>query len=186
MTHLSTTMLIQWRSAIALLGMANIVTQTHASVLTPQLLVEAPRPNPNIVVNEARSTAVIGVGTPSTSTGQVSNTLYEVPLDSPKAWDEDDSKVKVLMHGVDEAHFLDDQTLVFIDGKNVQYRTMHDSQNTTLLHLPTSVENVQSVRTANDTVTLVFSAVVYDDGDLYAVPEHDKNESAHWKRARGT
>ena len=166
-------------AAWSIVGVLAMALQTHALPLTPKLLLEAPRPASHVAVNAPGTAALLGVETPSTTTGDVSKALYYIPLDLPVSWEH--KKASVLQNGTDDAVFLDEHTFVFVKDQQLYCRSLHEDESVHLLNLPASIQNMQSVRTAEDTATLAFSAMVFDDGDIYA--QHPEQEAA-WQRAK--
>ena len=168
-----------------------IIEHVYSLVLTPQLLLEAPRPSSSIVTNDAGNQAVISVSYPSTSSGLSTQTLYHVPLDPIRAWNED-PHIRVITHGAKEAIFLDDYRLALLINTTLCQRSIYDDDitsgcETPMLVFPAPVENLKKVSTSQTTATLVFSSRVYEDGDLNTVSKHDASpETAQWKRTQGT
>ena len=159
--------------------MLALALQTYARPLTPKLLLEAPRPASHVAVNAPGTAALLGVEMPSTTTGDVSKALYYIPLDPPASWEH--KQASLLQNGTNDAVFLDEDTFVFVKDQQLHCRSLREDKSELLLHLPKGIQHMQSVRTAKDTATLAFSAMVFDDGDIYA--QHPEQEAA-WQRAK--
>ena len=166
-------------AAWSIVGVLALALQTYARPLTPKLLLEAPRPASHVAVNAPGTAALLGVEMPSTTTGDVSEALYYIPLDPPASWEH--KQVSLLQNGTNDAVFLDEDTFVFVKDQQLHCRSLREDKSELLLHLPKGIQHMQSVSTAKDTATLAFSAMVFDDGDIYA--QHPEQEAA-WQRAK--
>ena len=113
-------------AAWSIVGVLALALQTYARPLTPKLLLEAPRPASHVAVNAPGTAALLGVETPSTTTGDVSKALYYIPLDLPVSWEH--KKASVLQNGTDDAVFLDEHTFVFVKDQQLYCRSLHEDE----------------------------------------------------------
>lgn len=153
-----------------------------AGVLTPELLVSAPRPSPAIF-NPSGTHAIVPVGVPNLESGKVAKSLRHVNL-SAGAWHMR-PEPSVFADKSSEGVFLSDSEFAYLDEDSVLcVRSLSGGDARKILAFPTAVSNLKSMRGEN-TTTLFFSASVYADGELDKVAEHDKSAAAdEWKRVR--
>lgn len=172
--------------AAALLASVSAVSSknTGSTLLLPQLLVEAPRPG-TAVTNAKGSHAVIGVERFTAQTGKSTQALYVVPLgEDDRA---DPVAPQVFAHGASEAVFLNDDVVGYVVNNTLCQRALKDTHEASECHkvldFPAPVKNVRAVPKSASSATLVFSALVYDDGALENVPLNDASEAVQdWEK----
>ncbi|WFD34702.1 hypothetical protein MCUN1_001546 [Malassezia cuniculi] len=150
-------------------------------VLTPELLVSAPRPGAAIF-NPSGTHAIVPVGYPDLETGQVSSALHHLDIGAGDAWDARSQPAEFAKAST--GVFLNDRDFAYLNDTSLYVKRIGDDQSREIVKFPTSVSNLKSFAT-DEYTTLVFTADVYDDSDLDAVPKHSKSAKAkEWKRAR--
>ncbi|WFD03582.1 hypothetical protein MOBT1_002275 [Malassezia obtusa] len=149
----------------------------YASTLVPELLVEAPRPG-TAIVHENGSHAIIGVEQASGHTGKSYKTLYHVPLNNRTARNE---APHLFAYGATEAVFFDEREVGYVVNNTLCHRALDDVHDPTECHrvfdFPAPIQNLRTVSTSKKTATLVFSALVYDDGTLEGVAAGDASQA---------
>ena len=165
---------------LAALVSAAVAQGTH-HVLTPEALVSAPRPS-EAIFNARGTDAIVPVGQPDLATGKVHTTLRHVAL-RDGSWRERDEPREFAPGN--QGVFLSDTAFAYLNNKTLYVKHLDDTGcGREVLHFPTYVHNLKAMH-AHNTTTLIFSASVYDDGDLDAVPQHEKSHAAQeWQRAR--
>lgn len=179
-----------------LLGTASINSSLERPLLTPERHISAPRPG-NAVVNPAGTSALVGVKFYSFESDAWDETLYHVGIpanfEATQATSRDSKEPQVIAKGVTGGFWLDSDTAAYINATdNTLYAKSIRASITAegwsaIGTFPTSIDTVQIARNGADAVTtIVFSAQVYGDGDIYAVKDHDKSKAVEeWQRVKG-
>lgn len=170
------------------------------SLLTAQRLIEAPRPGSGIA-SPVGHAALVGVSTYSFDSNVKSKVLYALHLPNA-SWSSTGEgyrpiqKPTPIVHnatsgiwlGPEEAAWIIDGTLY---GKNLSAAAGVPDPKDHGFRIGAFPAAPQTMQVAGagldaDRVQLVFSAQVYDDGDLAKVAEHDASEeSQEWERVKG-
>ncbi|WFD33146.1 hypothetical protein MSPP1_004204 [Malassezia sp. CBS 17886] len=176
------------RAARLLAGVALVLTAAvpvraaSASLLTPELLVEAPQPGA-AVVNAPGTDALVPVATPNATSGVARSSLYHVHIPAPGG--ETRRDVVVLTRDVSEPVFLDASTAAYLGNRTLYQQTLAKDDARTVLTFPTDVRHLRAVPTGEHAATLVFAATVYGDGDLaHADKEAHGDKMAEWSRVK--
>ena len=153
----------------------------HAKILSPELLVEAPRPG-SATVNPAGTQALVGVEHASAHTGEVSASLYRVPLNTSA-----EHGAQLFAEGAASAMFLNDDTAAYLVNNTLCERPLNDVHDPNechaVLEFPTLARNLRAVSTSSSSATLVFSALVYEDGTLEGAAAAEKSEAVKdWEK----
>lgn len=174
----STTMRVIGPGAVIAAAILACAASYSSPILTPELLVEAPRPG-TAVINRPGTHAVISVQKASAHTGETNQTLYEVPLEKP-------SDADVLAHGASEAFFFSEYEVGYLVNQTLCQRSLKDPSRPHtcdhVLDIPAEIQNLRAVTKTDNEITLVFSAFVYEDGTLEGVAHGDNSQAVHdWK-----
>lgn len=152
-------------------------------ILTPKRLIAAPRPG-IARANPSGDAAIIGARTYSFEEDSFNSVLYHLELKDP-------GKERVIVtRNASDAFWLSDTHVAFVrssDNRLVVHDLAQDDGGKEPVEgatFPAPIETIQVAR-HEDRLTLVFSAQVYGDGDLYKVKEHDDSQAvAQWKRVK--
>lgn len=159
-----------------------VFTGATRLVLTPELMIEAPRPG-TLTANDAGTDALVGVQWPSVKTGETEHRIYHLSLERTRP---PGDGLPVLAYGAKEYVFVSNETIAFVVNQTLWKQTLHAFAPERLMDLPAPISNVQAVHVNETLTTLVFSATAYNDSDLYAVPTHDASvETQEWNRVKG-
>ncbi|UZJ50735.1 hypothetical protein CBS101457_000055 [Exobasidium rhododendri] len=187
---------MQWVRQAGLLSAFLLFATTHASVLTAERLLTAPRPDSG-VANPSGSRALVGVKTFSFKADSYDNVLYHIKL--PVGHDIKNvaplsSKLDIVSKNTSAGIWLTDDVAAYVDSDtNTLYardlsagKVENKEDDWDVVGVfPASVETIQVARKGKDLATLVFSAQVYGDGDIEAVEMHDESEAVkEWDRVK--
>ena len=164
-----------------------LATLTAAARLTPERLITAPRAGSATTAPNGLL-AVIGTSQYSLETKSTDKLLHLVHI--PASSRDRRAPLIPLVHNATSGFFLSNGEAAYTVGDDLFYKDIATSpesdpneHGTLIGTFPAPVDNIQVV-ISNDasTATLVFSAPVYDDGDLAKVRDHDKSvEEQQWE-----
>jgi dipeptidyl aminopeptidase/acylaminoacyl peptidase len=186
---------MQWILQAGLLVAAALLTLSNADVLTPERLLSAPRPGSG-VANPSGSHALVGCRTFSFEKDSYDDALYKLLLPSSKDLESKsafDEKLQIVSHNTSSGVWLTDEIVAYVDAstntlyaKDVVSEDHNEDTWKAVGVFPAPIDTIQVSRSKTaDTVTLVFSAQVYGDGDLYAVKKHDESPKVkEWNRVK--
>ncbi|KAE8225728.1 hypothetical protein CF319_g1559 [Tilletia indica] len=176
--------------------------KSSLSPLTPTKLIEAPRAGEGIVSPNGLHALVgvteHGIGSPTKVTTR--KTIYHVPLPAHIASSGKKEKKPVLakpqplVYNVTESVFISDDEAAWVYEGILYFKNVSAADlgpfipGTAIGELPVKVANLKTVtpkKGGDKKRTLVFSAEVYDDGNLEAVKDHDESDTEQeWERVR--
>ncbi|KAN0065808.1 Dipeptidyl-peptidase 5 [Thecaphora frezii] len=159
-----------------------------SKVLTPERLIEAPRPSFAAAAPNAAS-ALFGASTYDLGAHSKHQVLYSIDLPA-KGSRHRPSPVEVV-YNTTEGFYLSDGEFAFLIGDVLYAKNLSAGRPDPLDPgyrigaFPAPVSNLQLVRQSEDEAILVFSAEVYDDGRLDTVKEHDASDvEQEWSRVK--
>ena len=169
-------------AVVELLAIVAAVVCKPPHVLTPELLVSAPRPG-KAIVNDAGTDAIVPVTTAELGSGKMLTDMYHVPLANAKSWEH--AAAKRIAANATEGVFLSGHEFAYLKGDSLCLHHLRDStrEDVEVVRFPAPVKYLKPVRTSKTSLTLVFAARVYDDQKLETVTQHDSSEAMQeWSR----